>query len=156
MFGLETLLGGALGGILRLVPEFIKLFDRAAERKHELALQASALEFEKLRGTQKMQEYGSVLNIEEIKALATVSAAQTQITGIKWVDAVNMTVRPFVTYYFLIIFGVAKASALKLALQVNAEWEEVAVKLWTPENEVIMSSILGYWFVDRTLRHMRG
>ena len=50
MFGLETLLGGVLGGALRLVPEFIKLWDRGSERKHELALQDKALEFEKLRG----------------------------------------------------------------------------------------------------------
>ena len=156
MFGLETLLGGVLGGVLRLVPEFMKLWDRGAERKHELALQASALEFEKLRGSQKMQEYGAALNVEEIKALGAASIAQTQITGIKWVDTINMTVRPFVTYYFLLVFGVYKAACFSLAIKAGAEWEKVATAMWTRDDATMLASILTFWFVDRSLRRMRG
>jgi len=53
---IETLLGGLLGGAFRLAPEVLKWFDRQGERGHELAMQDKALEFEKLRGAQRMSE----------------------------------------------------------------------------------------------------
>lgn len=46
---IETLIGGALGGLLRLAPEVLKWLDRKGERAHELAMQDKALEFEKVR-----------------------------------------------------------------------------------------------------------
>ena len=55
---IETLLGGLLGGLFRLAPEVLKWIDRAGERRHELAMQDKALEFEKLRGAQRMAEIG--------------------------------------------------------------------------------------------------
>ena len=56
---IETLLGGLLGGAFRLAPEILKWLDRKGERGHELAMQDKALEFEKLRGAQRMSEIGA-------------------------------------------------------------------------------------------------
>ena len=56
---IETLLGGLLGGAFRLAPEILKWMDRKGERSHELAMQDKALEFEKLRGAQRMGEIGA-------------------------------------------------------------------------------------------------
>ena len=56
---IETLLGGLLGGAFRLAPELLKWLDRKGERGHELAMQDKALEFEKLRGAQRMEEIGA-------------------------------------------------------------------------------------------------
>jgi hypothetical protein len=55
---IETLLGGLLGGAFRLAPEVLKWLDRRGERGHELAMQDKALEFEKLRGAQRMADLG--------------------------------------------------------------------------------------------------
>lgn len=56
---IETLLGGLLGGAFRLVPEILNWLDRKGERGHELAMQDKALEFEKIRGAQRMSEIGA-------------------------------------------------------------------------------------------------
>ena len=56
---IETLLGGLMGGAFRLAPELLKWLDRKGERGHELAMQDKALEFEKLRGAQRMDEIGA-------------------------------------------------------------------------------------------------
>ena len=56
---IETLLGGLLGGAFRPAPEILKWLDRQGERGHELAMQDKALEFEKLRGAQRMAEIGA-------------------------------------------------------------------------------------------------
>ena len=58
---IETLLGGLLGGVFRLAPEILKWMDRNGERGHELAMQDKALEFEKIRGAQRMAEIAELL-----------------------------------------------------------------------------------------------
>ena len=54
--GVSTLFGGLLGGIFRIIPEIFKYLDRKNERKHELALQDKMIEFQKLAGSQKIEE----------------------------------------------------------------------------------------------------
>ena len=77
---IETLLGGLLGGAFRLAPEMLKWLDRKGERSHELAMQDKALEFEKLRGAQRMSEIGATAdaawNTGAIDALREAVAAQ--------------------------------------------------------------------------------
>ena len=47
---------GLLGGAFRLAPQILKWLDRQGERSHELAMHDKALEFEMLRGAQRMSE----------------------------------------------------------------------------------------------------
>ena len=73
---IETLLGGLLGGAFRLAPEILKWMDRKGERGHELAMQDKALEFEKIRGAQRMAEIGAsaeaAWNVGAVDALREV------------------------------------------------------------------------------------
>ncbi|MEI7682595.1 MAG: hypothetical protein WCK07_24605, partial [Betaproteobacteria bacterium] len=95
---IETLLGGLLGGAFRLAPEVLKWFDRKGERGHELAMQDKALEFEKLRGAQRMSEIGAVSegiwNSGAIETLRDAVRTQGEKTGVAWADALSSTVRP--------------------------------------------------------------
>lgn len=52
-------LGGLIGGIFRLAPEFLKYFDKKNERQHELAMFDKQCELEKERGAQKLAEIGA-------------------------------------------------------------------------------------------------
>lgn len=85
---IETLLGGLLGGAFRLAPEILKGLDRQGERGHELAMQDKALEFEKLRGAQRMAEIGAgsdaAWNAGAIEALRESVAAQGQRSRVRW------------------------------------------------------------------------
>ena len=95
---IETLLGGLLGGAFRLAPEVLKWFDRQGERGHELAMQDKALEFEKLRGAQRMSEIGAAAdgawNTGAIETLRDAVRTQGEKTGVAWADALSSTVRP--------------------------------------------------------------
>ena len=98
---IETLLGGLLGGAFRLAPEFLKWLDRKGERGHELAMQDKALEFEKIRGAQRMAEIGSqadaAWNTGAIEALRDAVRTQGEKTGVWWADALSSSVRPIIT-----------------------------------------------------------
>ena len=80
---IETLLGGLLGGAFRLAPELLKWLDRKGERGHELAMQDKALEFEKLRGAQRMDEIGAgadaAWNVGAIETLREAVRTQVRI-----------------------------------------------------------------------------
>ena len=89
---IETLLGGLLGGAFRLAPEILKWLDRKGERGHELALQEKALEFEKLRGAQRMSEIGAgaeaAWSVGAIETLREAVRTQGEKTGVRWADGV--------------------------------------------------------------------
>lgn len=95
---IETLLGGLLGGAFRLAPEVLKWLDRKGERGHELATQDKALEFEKLRGAQRMSEIGAgadaAWNVGAIETLREAVAAQSQRSRVRWPHAFARRGRP--------------------------------------------------------------
>ena len=119
---IETLLGGLLGGAFRLAPELLKWLDRKGERGHELAMQDKALEFEKLRGAQRMAEIGAsadaAWNTGAIEALKEAVAAQGRPSGVKWADALSTSVRPVITYWFMALYCAAKTAAFAAAVSV--------------------------------------
>ncbi|WP_197340019.1 hypothetical protein, partial [Ralstonia solanacearum] len=123
---IETLLGGLLGGTFRLAPEILKWLDRKGERGHELAMQDKALEFEKVRGAQRMAEIGAsadaAWNTGAIEALRDSITAQGQTSGVPWADALSITVRPVITYSFMALYCAAKAAVFTGAITAGAGW----------------------------------
>jgi hypothetical protein len=105
---IETLLGGLLGGAFRLAPEILKWLDRKGERGHELAMQDKALEFEKIRGAQRMAEIGAsadaAWNVGAVDTLREAVAAQGTRSGVRWADALSVSVRPVITYWFMALY----------------------------------------------------
>jgi hypothetical protein len=150
---LETLLGGVFGGLLRLAPEVFKLFDRANERKHELAMMQAEMEFAKIRGEIAMRQTEAVMTMAEMNTMAEAFKEQSQTAQAagKFVAAISALVRPAVTYAFVIAYFCVKLAAYLLALQQGGEWKEVIVKLWTDDDVTILFSILSFWFVSRTI-----
>jgi len=150
---IETLLGGLLGGIFRIAPEALKFFDRKQDRTHELLMQDKALEFEKLRGAQRMEEIGAsadaAWNTEAIGALRDSIKSQGEETGVKWVDALSASVRPVLTYWFMALYCVAKTAAFTAAVSSGAGWGTAAISAWTEADQALWAGVLNFWFLGR-------
>lgn len=141
----STILGGLLGGIFRLIPEFLKFVDRKNERAHELAMQAANLEADKAKyanqlATSKMETEASMFN-QAVTALQEALRGQFQLTGNKWVDGLNMTVRPVLTYSFFGMYAFIKINALVM----GAPFASV----WTPEDMGLFAGIMNFYFLGR-------
>lgn len=157
---IETLLGGLLGGAFRLAPEILKWLDRRGERGHELAMQDKALEFEKIRGAQRMAEIGAsaeaAWNIGAIDALKEAVAAQGQRSGVGWADALSATVRPVITYWFMGLYCAAKTATFAAALNAGAGWDEAILHAWTESDRALWAGVLNFWFLGRVFDKVRA
>ncbi|BAO82901.1 miscellaneous; hypothetical/global homology [Serpentinimonas maccroryi] len=157
---IETLLGGLMGGAFRLAPELLKWLDRKGERGHELAMQDKALEFEKIRGAQRMSEIGAgadaAWNVGAIDALREAVAAQGRPSGMKWADALSTTVRPVVTYLFMLMYVGVKLSTFVGSVQTGMEFGEALLASWTDADQALLSGILNFWFISRVWERRGG
>lgn len=156
---IETLLGGLLGGAFRLAPEILKWLDRNGERSHELAMQDKALEFEKLRGAQRMAEIGAnaeaAWDTGAIEALRDAVRAQGEKTGVRWADALSSSVRPVITYWFMALYCAAKTAAFAAAVTAGAGWDTATLHAWTEADQALWAGVLNFWFLGRVFDRVR-
>lgn len=167
MIGIELL----VGGIARLLPELTKVWNSRNEMSHEERMLALQLEVDKARAAMEIAKIESAGNLEVQKAtLAAIQAAQTQQmgpfarTGVAIVDALggladvlSKFVRPVLTYWYCVAgYGAYKAAVYYGLLSSGIAWDSAILQAWTTDDYMVMQSIIGFWFVDRAIRHQRG
>ena len=156
---IETLLGGLLGGAFRLAPELLKWLDRKGERGRELAMQDKALKFEKLRGVQRMLEIGAgadaAWNVGAIETLREAVRTQGEKTGVRWADALSVSVRPVITYWFMALYCAAKTATVAAALTGGAGWGAAVLHAWTEADQALWAGVLNFWFLGRVFDRVR-
>ena len=149
--------GGLIGGLFRLAPEVLKFFDKKNEREHELAMFARQCELETLRGQQKLAEIGAnreaAIDVGVMDAFN--SAIQQQAEMVKaaggWAASLSASVRPVMTYYLLVMYGVVKACFIVLAYQTNIPFAEALTRNWLPDDMALLTGVVNYWMIDRSL-----
>lgn len=156
---LETLLGGVFGGVLRLAPEVFKLFDRANERKHELAMLGAEMEFAKIKGEIAMRQTEAVMTMAEMDAIgeAFKEQSQTAVAAGRWVAAVSALVRPTITYAFVAAYFVVKAASFFIGIDQGGNWKDVILTAWGESDTQILFMIISFWYCGRVFeRNTRG
>ena len=155
----ETLLGGLLGGVFRIVPELLKWLDRKDERRHELAMQDKALEFQKLKGDQRIEEIEAqgqqAWNTGSLDALKEAISSQMRPSGIPWIDALSSTVRPVITYWFMALYCAAKGAIFASAVNAGQAWWEAVKVSWTTDDMAIWAGIINFWFLSRVFERVK-
>lgn len=171
---LLSVIGGGAGGLLRFVPEIFKLFTEKADREHEYRMTQLQLQIDQARATQQIDlahAQGDIAQqAADTQALIEAVKAQAVPTGIAWVDALNASVRPVITYWWMMLLSIYKlimfviaSIEVYLALQATKSLSDALPilggfvdKVWTVQDAGILSMILGFWFVDRAIRHNTG
>ena len=157
---LLTLFGGGLGGLLRFVPEIIKLFTEQRDRDHEYRMTQLQLDIDKARAGQAIDlvhAQGDVAAAAgEMQAYVEAIKGQSQMSGVPWIDALNQSVRPVITYWWMLLFTVYKVATIVAAAHAWTTLDDFLTKLWTVQDAGVLSMILGFWFVDRAIRRQSG
>lgn len=148
----ETLFGGLLGGVFRLVPEFLKIWDAKDSRKHELAMMDREFEFAKIRAEREMHTVDAQVDIAHMDALGEALKGQAEMAkaGGKLAAFLSALVRPLVTYWFVVLYSSVKIAMMIVAYEQSADWKAVLIESWNPEDMGIFSGIITFWFVSRS------
>lgn len=150
-------LGSLIGGVFRLAPEFLKWLDRKNERQHELAMFDRQCQLEAQRGQQKLAEIGAqreaAIDTGVLSAFRSAIEQQTQMTVAAggWAASLSASVRPLMTYYLLLLYGLAKTAAMIAAYIAGTPALEVLTVSWSPDDMALLAGVVNYWILDRTL-----
>lgn len=151
------ILGSLLGGVFRLAPEAFKYFDKKNDRRHELAMFDKQCDLEKVRGQIRLEEIGvqrdmavDVGVMDAFKAAINQQAEMTKAAGGR-VAFLSASVRPVMTYYLLLLYGVAKTASILLAYYAGQPVLEVLKAAWSVDDMALLSGVVNYWILDRTL-----
>lgn len=148
----SSILGGLLGGVFRLVPEVFKYLDAKNERAHELAMQDKQIEFLKIQGQQKVEEARVYQEAVDIGALRDVLVEQAKPTGIWFVDFLNTSVRPVLTYILLCLYIAVKYTTGMALHAQGVDALTIAKTLYTPDDQALFWGIVNFWFLDRVIK----
>ncbi len=155
-----TIISGALGLFGRLIPEILKAWNKKQEMAHELALQDKALEFQKLKGNQVVEEIQmqgqADYNVAALNTLTEAIKAQEAPSGIKWIDGLSKLIRPLIAFQWCILLypGVIVTSFV-LLVQQDVSVVEAIAKVFGPEEKAVVAFVLDFYFLGRVLDKVR-
>jgi hypothetical protein len=155
-----TLLMSLGGGLMRLLPEVVAFFNKKADNAHELAMLDKQAELEKTKSAMRQEEIATQgqadMNVAELAALSEALKGQMQVTGNRFVDTLNFLVRPATTYFLLMLYALSKVAMFVLAVQHGVSGWDAIVKVYDAEDRALLSGIISFWFVGRTLDRQNG
>jgi hypothetical protein len=145
-----TLLGSLIGFISAAFPDLLKIWRDAADRKHELTILRLQMEQAAQGHQQRLEEINAQADIAESKALY-----KTYYSGIKWVDALNGTVRPVLAYCFFLLYFTIKCMQFAMVDLGNPlPWH--MDMLWSTEDQAIFAGIISFYFGQRAMCKVRS
>ncbi|MCC8461189.1 MAG: hypothetical protein LN545_04280 [Candidatus Megaira endosymbiont of Carteria cerasiformis] len=136
-----ALLGSLAGFLSALIPEVLGFIKDKRDKAHELALVKLQIEAGKNSSSSRIDEV--VIKSDLDKERLIYSHAKP--IGIPWVDALSALVRPLITYLFLALYIGVKLTII-FSYQIG-----VCMPVWTNEDEVLLSVIMGFWFGNRMI-----
>ena len=155
-----TIISMFIGFLSSLAPELLKRWQDASDKKHELAMLELQIEATEKGYGYKADEVG----IDAYRAMV-VAAHQEQADTLKnadkWIVDVSASVRPFITYLFMIAFIGFKIASFFAAVNPNLPWHsaltynQAMLSVWGEEETAIFAGIMAFWFGDRTLSKRR-
>jgi hypothetical protein len=114
-------------------------------------------DLEKTRGAQKLQEIGaerdSVLDTGAMAAFQSAIQQQTDMVKAAggWAASLSASVRPVMTYYLLVFYGIVKICLIWDSMRLGAPLVDVMPKMWGGDDMALLSGVVNYWILDRTL-----
>ena len=106
----------------------------------------------------KQQKQGHVDRLQEIQitadAIESKALYKTYSVGIKWVDALNGTVRPVLAYAFFLLYAAVKYAQIIILLDSLAMLEAFP-HIWHSEDQTIFAGIISFYFGQRAFVKLR-
>lgn len=97
----------------------------------------------------------SARNVGAIETLREAVRTQGEKIGIRWADALSISVRPVITYWFMALYCAAKTAAFAAAVNAGAGWGTAILHAWTEADQALWAGVLNFWFLGRVFDRVR-
>jgi hypothetical protein len=140
-----ALLASLAGFFTSFIPELLNFVKDKGDKNHELEIIKLQVEAGKSKSFSKLEEVKIHADNVENKIIYN----HAKPAGIKWVDALSASVRPFITYSFLLLY-----LGVKVTILFNHE-VGISMPIWTDEDTGMFCAVLGFWFGNRSFLKVR-
>lgn len=151
MIAILAALPAILGALAGMVPAFVQLFTLKANNAQALAMAQLQLQ---------AQKEGVALQVDLANAQADIRQADhiygfgSGASGIKWIDALAVFIRPFLTLAFFGIWSLMEVFLFIYAVNTGYDLGQLVKLMWPAETQAMFGAIIGFWFGDRMM--LRG
>lgn len=94
-------------------------------------------------------------NVGAVDALRDAVRTQGEKTGVRWADALSVSVRPVITYWLMALYCAAKTAAFAAAVTAGASWGTAILHAWTEADQALWAGVLNFWFLGRVFDRVR-
>lgn len=149
---ISTFLSFLTGGL----PRILTIFQDRMDKKHELAI----LQMQKERELEMLAKgYAAQAHIEEIKTeqVQIQANAEERVAlyqhdmeigkgASQWVINLRASVRPIVTYVFVLLLVIVDVSGIWYAYTTGIPFAEAMANVFSDDEMLILSSVIAFWF----------
>lgn len=140
-------LAPVLGALAGLIPAFLQFMTLRANNARDIRLKELELE-----AAQK--GYTFQLSLEQSRA-DTVQQEHiynfaNQPSGYRWVDALAVLVRPYITFVTFNFWWLLKLAVFVAAVNAALSLQQIIPLVWTDADAGMLGSVVGFWFGNRS------
>jgi len=150
-----TFFTGLLGFGGSFLPKVLDFFQAKSDQKHELAMLA-AVQAGKVEQVRIEQE--GALDVAEINEI--IAGHQEQASMVKsssrWIANLSSSIRPIITYVFVVEFLVINASIAYMVMSEDGVSVHNLMALLDNEFMGLLTMMLTFWFGSREIRRREG
>lgn len=131
-----------------MVPALVQLFTLKANNAFQLEMARLQLQGQKDNIALQVDLAGAQADIRQADA---VYGFGNSLSGIKWVDAVAVLIRPYVTVVFFHLWLVMEIGLFIYGVNNGFDLGQLVKLLWPAETQAMFAAIIGFWFGDRMM-----
>lgn len=151
MIAVLAALPAILGALAGMVPSIVQLFTLKAQNAQQLAMAQLQLQAQKEGVALQVDLANAQADVRQADAIYSFGAGSS---GIKWVDALAVFIRPFLTLAFFAIWSVMEVFLFIYAVNTGYDLGQLVKLMWPAETQAMFGAIIGFWFGDRMM--LRG
>lgn len=137
---------GIFGALAGLVPSILQFFTLRANNAQAIELKKLDIEAAKENISLQVDLASAQADIEQQRNVYNYASAPS---GIKWVDALAVFVRPYITLVMFHAWVALEGFMLLYGIANGVNFEQMVSALWDADIKSLFAAIIGFWFGDR-------
>lgn len=144
-----TLISTALGFFTSFVPSILDYFKQKRDQEHELKMIDAQIKAQLAIGQMQLEAAVTEAQLKELQELHKEQTA-TAVKAGKFISGLSASVRPVVTYLFVIEFLVINWAIAWLTFDASGFTLEALRSIMDDRFFSLLSSMIAFWFGNRT------